>query len=274
VKGDHLVDSTATTTKFCGEWLGRGERRILIDGNEKIACDGTYEDPAPNAISLVHKEDCPGSTETCRRDCYVHGLKAAQPDLFAAYQENSRTIREILADDVLSVEWVVALADWVNRNARGGFRWHVSGDVLDRRHARWIQAVCHCAPEVTFWIYTRTFSCIPALVEAPNLVVNVSADWDNYHEARAVALRYGLRLCYYQDAERPEPLCLPDGSVIFPAYGLRGRGMERPTEHEWWRGLMARERRMVCPVDFFGKGRSLRCAVCRRCLRHPHERRG
>lgn len=268
------MTSTASTTKFCAEWLDHHDRHLLIDGSTKIACDGTYEDPVPNALSLVHGKDCPGSTETCRAECYVHGLKDAQPDLFERYQDNSRTLREILADEALSIEWAAALATWINRRARGGWRWHVSGDVIGLDHAEWIRNVCRLTPRVTHWIYTRSLWTIPTLVQAPNLVVNVSADSDNYIGAKFAAVYHRLRLCYLATEEMPFLSGnLPDGSVVFPGYALRGRGMEKPTDHWWWKQLKPRERKMVCPADFFGKSRSLRCAVCRRCLRHPHERR-
>jgi hypothetical protein len=264
------VTSTASTTKFSGRWLDHRDHHLYLDGNAKVACDGTYEDPAPNSLSLVHGQDCPGSTETCRAGCYVHGLKDALPDLFARYQDNSRTMRQILDDDALSIEWAAALATWINRRARGGFRWHVSGDVIGLDHAEWIRNVCRLTPGVTHWIYTRSFWAIDSLIEAPNLVVNVSADRDNFVEAKSEAEFHRLRLCYLNTGELTPDL--PDGSVIFPDYQLRGRDMEKPTEHPWWQGLTQRERRMVCPVDFFGKSRSIRCAVCRRCLRHPTER--
>ena len=269
------MTSTANTTTFTCEWLDHGHHSILLDGNGKIGCDGTYEDPAPNSLSLVPGRDCPDSTETCRRECYVHGLREAVPNLFACYEDNSRTLRQILASEALSIEWAAALATWINRRARGGFRWHVSGDVLDWVHAAWIVTVCLLSPGVRHWIYTRTLSAVSTLVRAPNLVVNVSADADNYLEAKMVAGQHGLRLCYLDTEDSGLlPTNLPSGSVIFPSYGQRGRGMGRPIDHWWWRQLDPRQRKMVCAADFFGKSRSLRCAVCRRCMRHPHERSG
>jgi hypothetical protein len=268
--------STASTTKFCGAWLDLNRDCLFLDGNSKIDCNGTYWEPRPNSLSLLPVTDCPGSTGTCRRECYVHGLREAQPNLYDHYQENSETLRRILGDQNLGAEWAAALGTWINQNARRGFRWHVSGDVISRTHAWWIEAVCVASPSVRHWIYTRSLWAVPILTQAPNLVVNVSADEDNVDLAAPIAAEYDLRLCYLatEDPATSLPIVLPDRSVIFPSYELRGRELDQPTDHWWWKGLSKRERKMVCPVDFFGKSRTIRCAVCKRCMRHPHERRG
>jgi hypothetical protein len=93
-----IVGSTAKSTAFVSERLdGPGELHIFLDGNGKITADnGTLAAPRPNAFSLVEGADCPYRTPTCEAACYVHGLKAAAPDLHEMYEHNSRTIRAIV----------------------------------------------------------------------------------------------------------------------------------------------------------------------------------
>lgn len=269
---------------------------VVIDGNSKItAGNGTYANPAPNAFSLpaasVEGESsghCPGSTVACRASCYVRGLATYSPDVYEAYFENARVLSIVLGSkDRQWARAAYALGRWIEANCRGGFRWHVSGDVWNRQHAEWITLVCFASPSVRHWIYTRTFEAVPALVEATNLTVNVSADRDNYADARDVAIQHGARVAYMATPHDPRggqtcPTCgayphaaervacvpadLPDGSVVFPDYPLRGRELADPSESAYWRAAPHRLRVMTCPADFFGQSEAHRCGPCTKCI--------
>lgn len=265
--------STAASTAFVSEPLTFDGRTLYLDGNQKItAGNGTYDEPKPNALSLLDRHDCPGRTPTCEASCYVSNLAAAQPDLHALYAHNSRTMREILdAGPLTRTAWGFVLGLWIRQNAPGGFRWHVSGDVISRDHARFIRLACKVADPVRCWIYTRSFNFIEPLLEAPNLAVNISADRDNYAAARALADDYGLRVCYMATAIGDVPPDLRDGDVIFPDYPLRGPGgTHAPSATRagsaFWASLTSRERRSVCPVDLYGKSDGMRCGPCQKCL--------
>ena len=246
--------------------------KLYIDGNSKItAGNGTFEDPVPNAFSLPHVTACPGATPTCTSTCYVHGLRKAAPEVWSKYVENLGALQQILKS-VHSMVVARQLGDWIASNCPGGFRWHVSGDILSFAHWLWILRVCDKAADVPFWIYTRSFGAM--LFADPetfpeNLIVNLSADRDNLAAARqAYGEGIGHRICYmaYVD-ETPEAIPdLPEGSVIFPDYAHRGRGTAEPTAGAWWQGLTLEQRRMVCPADFFGQSKHHRCGPCRKCL--------
>lgn len=256
---------------------------IVIDGNSKItAGNGTYAAPAPNAFSLPAASVsspgfCPRSTATCRASCYVRGLAKAAPKVYEAYRENAEVLRELLGvpSDILRRLAIAAFGEWIAAHCAGGFRWHVSGDVWNTAHARFITAVCAASPGVRHWIYTRTFDAVPFLVAADNLAVNVSADRDNYAEALACAKRHGVRVAYMAtiaDAgapgDMPVPCDLPegDGSVIFPDYPLRGRELIDPCAHPFWQSLPHRRRLQVCAADQFGQSEAHRCGPCDRCM--------
>ena len=240
--------------------LGR-DLEFVIDGNSKITAEnGTADAPAPNALSLPHISTCPGSTPVCREGCYVNNLERAG-GTYADYVNNERVLHCILMTPAARGVGGI-LASWIRANVTS-FRWHVSGDIFSTRYARWINGVCEDAPEVRFWIYTRTFAALPHLT-AFNLVVNISADASNIDRARAASARYGHRVCYFtRDGSLPE---LPEGSVVFPDYPLRGRDLEDPASAPWWQGLPIAQRRMVCPADFFGQSEAHRCGPCRKCL--------
>ena len=97
--------------------------------------------------------------------------------------------------------------------------------------------------------------------------MNVSADAENYLQAKTVAIDNKVRLCYFtRNGKLPEDLIYND-SVIFPDYNLRGRGLQRPTDNDWWKSLGLPERRAVCPADFFGQSEQHRCGPCNKCLK-------
>lgn len=236
-----------------------------LDGNTKITRDdGAPESPVANAFSLPQIATCPGSTATCREPCYVHGLQANQPEIHRTYVENERAIHAVLSAPTYALWARTALAEHLNRTAVHSFRWHVSGDVFSRDYAEWIVSVCRVTPWVSHWIYTRSHHEVPVLLQAPNMVVNISADRDNWQSALTCHAGTGARVCYFaRDGEVPPP-SLPPGSVIFPDYPNRGRGGKHPSL--WWAQLSRAQRRMVCPADYFGQSAHVRCGPCRKCL--------
>lgn len=291
-----VVGSTAASTQFCAtEIEGPDGTSLWLDGNQKItAGNGTYDSPMPNAFSLEaqavadreHSEDtivghhCPGSTPTCRKSCYVHGLEKHAKATYELYRHNSTMIRRILADEALRDAWVKIFANHISAFCKGGFRWHVSGDVFSVVYANFIHDVCARSPDVTHWIYTRSFA--PVILgplyrvsthNGGNLALNLSCDKDNYNEAVLAADYFNhmsdqepLRLCYLVEASDPiVPPDLKSTDVIFPDYDLRPRSVEDPTAHPWWASLTLHQRKLVCPVDAFNKSETRRCGPCSRC---------
>lgn len=253
-------------TNFCSEKITVEGLDFWFDGNGKITLDGgTFENPRPNAFSLVHVQDCPGATETCKSVCYVHGLEKNANETYEKYKENSKNIRTIIEDDWFCLDTALAFSGWIERKAPQGFRWHVSGDIFSEEYAEFIASVCRTAPDVKFWLYTRSFEFMTPLLNVSNLVINLSADRDNYQEAMMFHQIHDLRICYLT-IDGTLPSDLPVGSVIFPDYSLRGRELSNPKEHPWWGSLFLDQQRMVCPVDFFGQSETMRCGPCNKCL--------
>lgn len=260
--------------------------QLFFEGNSKITGhNGSFEEPAANSFSVIHVADCPGSTPTCRASCYVHGLEKAEKQRHDHYKHNSWALHIIFercyepiyrrftgrSDDWMAT--AEASAKFIRKRAARGFRWHVSGDIFSVEYAMWIADVCRLSADVPHWIYTRSFQLAGPIFGIPNLVVNLSADRDNYKQAlftRAVQrAKWGdaqtIRIAYLSSLGEV-PTGLPKGSVIFPDYDLRGRDLDKPTEAPWWQTLTPEQRRMVCPVDHFGASRSIRCGVCKKCM--------
>lgn len=241
---------------------------FYFDGNGKITRENSsFDGPVPNAFSLVQVQDCPFATPLCKSVCYVHKLEKAEEEVHAAYKHNSVTIRKVLERKILFWDAVLAFSDWIQKHCPRGFRWHVSGDIISEKHALFIGEVCKNTPSVPFWIYTRSFAYLQPFIHPrlENLIINLSADKDNYQQALLMHRDFGLRICYLTVAGEV-PNDLPDDSVIFPSYELRGRDLHSPKEAPWWKSLNPRQRKMVCPPDFFGQSEKLRCGPCKKCL--------
>ena len=223
-----VISSAASTDFVSVEVVGPDGVKLYIDGNQKVS--GWI--PKPNAFSLVQIEDCPGSTPTCRASCYVHGLEANAKSTHDLYRHNSKTIREILASPH-AAQWAHLMADWITENAPDiGFRWHVSGDLFSAEYAAFVATVIAWSPAVRHWIYTRSFQLTAAFVGLKNLSLNYSVDRDNLADAMTcfhahASVGSPVRLCYLVTDDGITP-ALPDGSVVFPDYALRGVRGETP----------------------------------------------
>ena len=262
-------------TAFCSARVEVADGVYLtVDGNSKItAGNGTFTKPKPNAFSLPSPDTCVGATTACRKACYTRGLRANAPELAQAYCENLAVVRNTLALPAANRNAAVArFANWIEAHCLGGFRWHVSGDFFSREYAAWVADVCWASRHVRHWVYTRALCYVDELVGVPNLVVNVSADLDNYTRARRTADHSGCRLCYFARAGEAIPTDLRPGDVIFPDYPLRLRlGGETPEAAAWWNALSLADKRRVCPADMWGQSETRRCTVpgayagCTRC---------
>jgi len=252
-----------------------GPLLFWLDGNGKITrSNGSFANPQPNAFSLVQVIDCPQATSVCKSICYVHRLEQDEREVHEKYWVNHNSLRMALETPADFKAVADAFAAWIQEHCAGGFRWHVSGDIISMRHALFIELVCRGTMKTPFWIYTRSFRFLAPLLRVPNLVVNLSVDTENLQEGLALHAKHGLRLCYLTLGGKLPTL--PPGSVIFPSHNLRGRDLERPLESWWWRGLRAEQRRMVCPADYFGQSELIRCGPCRKCLKYagPYAARG
>lgn len=265
---DRPTETTAAKTDFCAVEVHGPGGTLWFDGNGKItAGNGTLTEPKPNAFSLVQIKDCPGSTASCRAACYVHNLERHKPEVHRLYQHNSEAIRKILKEPHIAAEWAMIVGRWISENCRGGFRWHVSGDIFSIDYAEWIASVCWKSPQVRHWIYTKSLQFLGPLIPVHtkrrgNLSINLSADQDNWEIVGKKADMLELRVCYMTIDGRL-PLSLLPGDVIFPDYALRGGN---PAGQEWFEKLSPEYKQMVCPVDYHGKAENRRCGPCNRCL--------
>lgn len=149
---------------------------------------------------------CPGATSFCERICYAGKLEKIYSGVknvlvsnfeslcYADYINGVDGMQAIIFDMVS--EFVVETETRIGKgkNATLDFRIHWDGDFFSRDYAQAWANVIALFPDVTFWVYTRSFTddvfVIDILAGIPNLTVYLSADPVNIDLANEVAGNY------------------------------------------------------------------------------------
>lgn len=134
-----------------------------------------------NSFGLPAISTCPGRTPTCEEKCYackgMFTFRAAR----TMYKENYGALRTMLLKMPIQEATACMRKEIIDNNKSGIFRWNISGDVFSARYWQLILNIAHNTPQITFWIYTRSFKEIQwAKFSIPqNLKVILSFDKDN-----------------------------------------------------------------------------------------------
>jgi Gene product 88 len=141
-----------------------------------------------NAFSLPAGKSysCNGATSICEAICYAGKLERIYKGFRAVVLHNWE-----LLNGASRAKMTLLLTDMVNdfraecdkRGADKIFRIHADGDFFSEAYAIAWKAVIVNAPDVHFWVYTRSFTpslnVIPTLAGIDNLTVYLSVDADN-----------------------------------------------------------------------------------------------
>jgi len=162
---------------------------VTAGGNAKGA--NSFGLPSGTAFS------CPGATSFCERICYagklekvykgVRNILMSNWDALNSGVDMADLIQTMIAEFVSETDKQVAKGV----KASYDFRIHWDGDFFSRDYAQAWADVIRVYPQVTFWVYTRSFTgpvnVIDILADIPNLVLYLSADHVNIAEANAIA---------------------------------------------------------------------------------------
>lgn len=162
-----------------------------------------------NAFGLPSGRDfsCPGATATCERVCYAGKLEKIYKGVRDVLTGNFLLLREagrpggeaavsqmaILLGAMIS-EFVADCDKEDGKREKTGtapveraFRIHWDGDFFSFDYAQAWARVCRAFPDVSFWVYTRSFTTsldvLPALAGLGNLSLYLSVDRDNVGDA-------------------------------------------------------------------------------------------
>jgi len=140
---------------------------------------------------------CPGATNVCESVCYAGKLEKVFPSMRALLEHNWQILSN--ADYATMVREIHAMvtefvADCDKRGADKSFRIHWDGDFFSREYASAWANVIRAFPNVTFWVYTRSFTnrlnVIDLIADIPNLAVYLSVDHDNEAWADVILTEY------------------------------------------------------------------------------------
>ena len=149
-----------------------------------------------NSVGHTAISGCPEPTEGdggCVSVCYADKLANFRPSVDALLNHNHRLLRgakdkeeikKLLRPTISNSE-----AQYERRASRLEghdhrmltrrghiFRYQWSGDVITIEHAKAIRELGYEFPDTTFWLYTRTWWAVKALLGAKNVIVNLSVD--------------------------------------------------------------------------------------------------
>lgn len=167
---------------------------VTAGGNAK----GANSFGLPSGVAF----SCPGATSFCEKICYAGKLEKVYSGVKNILVNNWNLLKDadiatmtnLLSDMV--AEFVAETDKQVSKGVKASydFRIHWDGDFFSREYADAWATVIENYPQVTFWVYTRSFTgpvqVIDILAGIPNLVLYLSADPVNIAEANEVASNY------------------------------------------------------------------------------------
>jgi hypothetical protein len=147
---------------------------------------------------------CPGQTSVCEKVCYAGKLEKLFPGFRNVMTNNWEAVKNATVTELFrSLHAMIGefRDDCVKYSAPREFRIHHDGDFFSATYAMAWAAVCRANPDVTFWVYTRSFTpghnYVPYIVGIPNLTVYLSVDDDNRTWAEIVKAEYAeLHIAY------------------------------------------------------------------------------
>jgi hypothetical protein len=162
---------------------------------------------------------CPGATSFCERICYAGNIERQYSAVMSRMISNFEQL--LYADYLSGIQGMVDLLhemvfvfeqECEKKDAPKLFRIHWDGDFFSAEYAEAWSAVIRYFPDITFWVYTRSFTdklnVVPILAGIPNLTLYLSADPVNQDIAKVVSEKYNVPIALVADtfAEAREAL--------------------------------------------------------------------
>ncbi len=209
---------------------------LLGSGNTKLG-EGIA------TFSLPAVSTCPGSTPTCRADCY-----ATKGNFLFAVSAYKRNLVASKADN-----FAPRMIAEVRRRFAGCVRIHVAGDFYSPDYVEKWLTIVHSCPDTRFYAYTRSWrvpEMVPGLSRLSrlrNMRLWYSCDRDTGTPSR---IPKRVRLAYMQAGPEDMP---SRADLVFRVKRLRRKVAKRIA--------LA----LVCPVEN-GVTKGVTCGSCRVCI--------
>jgi hypothetical protein len=213
-------------------------RPLLVVSNDKLGGSVWHFD-------LPAVKTCPGRSKLCTSHCYARRSRFVFPQvqdrLTWCFEQSKRK------------DFAAILTDELYRKGVLLCRLHVSGDVYSPAYARKLLAVVQASPQVTFWMYTRSYR-VPQIAEVlwelaacENFSLWLSAD-DETGYPPCVPER--VRVAWMQTGESPE-----QADLVFATKEVRKDATRISLD-------------LLCPAETdAGKRAGTTCSSCQFCWR-------
>lgn len=216
-----------------------------------------------NTVGTTAGASCPGATEWCfgtaerKGPCYAAKLEQAFPSVGRLVDHNLAVLRGTDESGMVALyraaiaTYRATLAKGVKRSGRdlpNVFRFKWDGDLFSAEEAGAIATVIGENPDVSFWLYTRSFGFVGAFAGLSNVSLYLSVDPSNIAEAVTTGqmfpwVHYAFCADTWDETETlsrtvtgrnsprcPEltgkvPMVLPDGTGACVACGLCIKGV-------------------------------------------------
>lgn len=147
--------------------------------------------PAGKAFS------CPGATPLCEKVCYAGRIEKQYKAFLAVMLHNFDLLKNATVDEATNLLSAM-IADFIveceRKNVPKFFRIHHDGDFFSADYATAWANVIRANNDVTFWVYTRTFTpelnVVPILSGLSNLNLLLSVDVYNKEYAKPIVAEY------------------------------------------------------------------------------------
>jgi hypothetical protein len=140
---------------------------------------------------------CPGATPICEKVCYAGRIEKQYKNFLAVMLSNYDALVNASFDrmvELLSAMMQEFIAECERKNVPKYFRIHHDGDFFSVVYAGAWAKVIRETPDVTYWVYTRSFTpelnVVEYLTDLPNLNVLLSVDAFNKEYAKAIVAKY------------------------------------------------------------------------------------
>jgi len=165
------------------------DRKVANTPTNKIK--NAFGLPAGQAYS------CPGATTVCEGVCYAGKIENLRPAVKALLLDNyNQLVNASFSEMVFLIHEMITdfARECDKKGAPKAFRIHWDGDFFSRTYASAWATVIRAFPDVTFWVYTRSFTdklnVVDLLVGIPNLAVYLSVDTANEEWASVIVAEY------------------------------------------------------------------------------------
>jgi hypothetical protein len=171
---------------------------------------------------------CPGATTFCERICYAGKLEKIYSGVKNVLTSNfEQLLYADYLDGIDGMSYLLSqmvrefVADCDRKGAPKSFRIHWDGDFFSRDYAYAWREVIEYYPDVTFWVYTRSFFVTDILAGIPNLTLYLSADRDNRNVANKQAEIYPVHIATVADTFEEARLTTDRKAYACPENGKR-----------------------------------------------------